>query len=138
MDAWLKTHVAKILPTVGALFYAGGDTEQLAGNREALRLMVRAMREGLQVLRASHIPITPSNHRVLQWLPERLLVFLMKKLVGTDTMAIKIGHAEHARPEFQLLARELRALNATPQIPTPALDRLLEGLGAPPDPIAAD
>jgi len=64
MDAWLKTHVAKILPTGGALFYAGGQVEQLATNREALQLMVRGMREGLEVLRANDIPITPSNHRV--------------------------------------------------------------------------
>lgn len=64
MDAWLKTHVAKILPTAGALFHAGGHAGQLATNREAAWLMVRAMREGLEVLRADDIPITPSNHRV--------------------------------------------------------------------------
>jgi 2-dehydropantoate 2-reductase len=125
MDAWLKTHVAKILPTAGALFYAGG-LEQLAENREALRLMVRGMREGLDVLRANDIPITPVNHKAIRWLPESLLVFAMKRMLGVDTMEIKIGHAEHARRELQLLATELRALNATTRVPTPALDRLLD------------
>jgi 2-dehydropantoate 2-reductase len=128
MDAWLKTHVAKILPTAGALFYAGGHAGQLATNHEALRLMVRAIREGLEVLRANDIPITPSNHRVLLWLPESLIVFIMQRMVGGETMAIKIGHAEHARRELQLLAREFRALNAATRLPTPAMDRLFEHL----------
>ena len=70
IDAWLKTHVAKILPSVCALFQAGGRPEQLAADDEALRLMVRAIREGFQVLRANGVPITPRNHRVLEWLPE--------------------------------------------------------------------
>ena len=125
MDAWLKTHVAKILPTAGALFYAGG-LEQLATHGEALGLMVRAIREGLAVLRANDIPITPSNHRVLQWLPESLIVFLMKRMFRSETMAIKVGHAEHARRELQLLAAEFRALNEATRIPTPSMDRLLE------------
>ena len=128
MDAWLKTHVAKILPTGGALFYAGGEAEQLAANKDALGLMVRAMREGLRILRANGIPITPSSHRVLLWLPEALIVFLMQRLFGGKTMAIKIGHAPHARRELALLAREFLALNAQTQLPTPALDRLLEQL----------
>ena len=132
MDAWLKTHVAKILPTGGALFYAGGRTEQLASNHEALRLMVRAIREGLEVLRANGIPITPSNHSVLLWLPESLIVFIMKRLFRGETVAIKIGHAEHARNELQRLAEEFRALNAATRLPTPAMDQLFEYLGPSP------
>ena len=128
MDAWLKTHVAKILATAGALNYAGGHAEQLATNREALRLMVRAIREGLEVLRANDIPITPSNHRVLQWLPESLIVFIMKRMFSSETMAIKVGHAEHAHRELQLLAQEFRALNVATRLPTPTMDRLSEHL----------
>jgi len=128
MDAWLKTHVAKILPTGGALFYAGGDVEQLATNHEAIRLMVRAIREGLEILHANDIPITPSNHRVLQWLPEWLIVFIMKRMFSGETMTIKMGHAKHAHREFQQLTQEFRALNAAARLPTPAMDRLFEHL----------
>ena len=130
MDAWLKTHVAKILPTAGALFYAGGHAAQLATNHEALRLMVRAIREGLEVLRANDIPITPSNHRVLQWLPESLIVFIMKRMFRGETMSIKVGHAEHAHRELRLLAQEFRALNAATRLPTPAIDRLFEHIAS--------
>jgi 2-dehydropantoate 2-reductase len=128
MDAWLKTHVAKILPTGGALSYAGGHAEQLATNREALRLLVRGIREGLEVLRANDIPIIPSNHRVLLWLPESLIVFAMRRMFSGKTMAIKVGHAQHAHQELRLLAREFRALNAATRLPTPAMDQLFEHL----------
>ena len=90
--------------------------------------MVRAIREGLDVLRANDIPITPSNHRVLRWLPESLIVFIMKRMFSSETMAIKVGHVEHAHRELQLLAEEFRALNAGTRLPTPAMDRLFEHL----------
>ena len=126
MDAWLKTHAAKILPTGGALFFAGGRPEEIAANDQAIRLMVRAMRESFEVLRANKVPITPSNHRVLLWLPEPIIVFLMKRMFGGATMSIKIGHAAHAHCELELLAEEFRALNAATQLPTPAMDQLFE------------
>jgi 2-dehydropantoate 2-reductase len=131
MDAWLKTHVAKIVPTAGALFYAGGQIGHLVSNDEAVRLMVRAIREGFEVLRANDIPITPPNHRVLRWLPEWLIVFLMKRMFSSATMGIKVGHAADARHEFQVLAREFEALNAATKLPTPAMDRLNEALASP-------
>jgi 2-dehydropantoate 2-reductase len=128
MDAWLKTHVAKIVPTAGALLCAGGHIELLVRNHEAVQLMVRGMREGLRVLRANDIPITPSNHRVLQWLPESLIVFLMKRMFSSETMSIKVGHTLDARLEFQALAHEFEGLNVATGLPTPAMDRLNECL----------
>ena len=128
MDAWLKTHAAKILPTAGALFYAGGTLEELIANNEAIRLLVRAMRECLNVLIANDVPITPSNHRVLRWLPETLVVFIMKRMLAVKTMAIKLGHAHHARQELRALTSAFQAMNATTQVPTPAMDVLCAGL----------
>ena len=128
MDAWLKTHAAKILPTAGALFYAGGELEQLAANEAAIQLMVSAMRECLDVLAANNIPITPPNHRVLRWLPEPLIVYIMKRMLAAKTMAIKIGHAKHARHELEALRQAFEALNAEARLPTPAMDLLHTGL----------
>ena len=98
-------------------------------NHEALRLMVRVILEGFGVLRANGIPITPPNHRVLLWLPEPVIVFLMKRMFSGETIAIKVGHVEHAHRELQLLAEEFRSLNAATRLPTPAMDRLFEHLG---------
>jgi 2-dehydropantoate 2-reductase len=58
MDAWLKTHVAEISPTVNVLFMAGSDIDGLKHNRKALVLMFRAIREGHRVLSALGIPIS--------------------------------------------------------------------------------
>jgi len=122
IDAWLKTHVAKILPSVCALFQAGGRPEQLAADDEALRLMSRAIREGFQVLRAIGVPITPRNHRVLEWLPESVLLFAMRRMVSAETAATKFGHAEQGRAEWILLRDEFRQLIAQTGIPTPSID----------------
>lgn len=122
IDAWLKTHVAKILPSVCALFQAGGRPEQLAADDEALRLMSRAIREGFQVLRAIGVPITPRNHRVFEWLPESVLLFAMRRMLGAETAATKFGHAEQGRAEWMLLADEFRQLIAQAGIPTPSID----------------
>ncbi|MEO0686495.1 MAG: 2-dehydropantoate 2-reductase N-terminal domain-containing protein, partial [Cyanobacteria bacterium J06649_11] len=61
IDAWQKTHVALISPIANAIYMAGGDNYQLAQISEALHLMVHAMGEGFQVLRAIGIPITPAK-----------------------------------------------------------------------------
>lgn len=136
MDAWLKTHVAKISPTANALYMADGDPHRLARTRDALVLMVRAMREGFRVLSAHGIPITPANQRILQWLPEPLLLAIMRRFVSSDEMSIKIGHATEARNEMQTIADEFRALAAATSIATPATDRLYQHLEPAKSPIA--
>lgn len=126
MDAWLKTHVAEIIPTANALFMAGGDPDRLAQNREALVLMLRSIREGYRVLRAHGIPITPGNHRIFEWLPEWLLLAVARQQVAGKEAAIKVGHARQARAELKLLADEFQALASGTSVPTPATDQLNE------------
>ncbi len=124
MDAWLKTHVAKISPTANALYMAGGDHRRLARTRDALVLMLRAIREGYSVLSAQGIPITPANHRIFRWLPEPLLLVIMRRMIGSDEMSVKIGHADGARDEMKTIADEFRKLSASTSVSTPATDRL--------------
>ncbi len=124
IDAWLKTHAAEISPTANALYMAGGDVRRLARTRDALLLMLRAIREGYRVLAEHGIPVTPKSHRIFQWLPEPLLLVLMRRRVESDATSIKIGHALGARSEMKTIADELRALAETTSAPTPAIDRL--------------
>jgi len=128
MDAWLKTHAAEILPTAGALYRAGGDPARLASDTEALGLMLRSIREGYRVLRANHVPITPAKHRLFEWLPEALLMPIMKGRMRSETAAIKSGHADQAREEMLLLATEFRALIDGSEIATPSIDALFRHL----------
>jgi 2-dehydropantoate 2-reductase len=136
MDAWLKTHVAEISPTANALYMAAGDPHRLARTRDALLLMLRAIREGYRVLREHGIPITPTNHRIFQWLPEPTLLALMRRMVESDTTTIKIGHALGARKEMKLIADEFRALAKKTSVPTPAMDHLYQYVDPQVEPIA--
>lgn len=125
MDAWLKTHVAEVCPAALAIYMAGGDNYRLAHTRDGLALLVRAIREGYRVLRALDVPITPANHQIFDWIPEPILVALMRRLLNTKTAEIEIaGHANAARDEFKQLADEFKALARTTSVPTPAMDRL--------------
>ena len=130
MDAWLKTHAAEILPTANALYMAAVDAERLARTRDAIVLMLRSIREGYRVLSALDIPITPANHRLFQWLPEPLLIAIMKRMLGSDTTSIKIGHVDQARDEMKALSRELNALRTTAKVPTPSTEILNRYLDA--------
>ena len=128
MAAWLETHVAEISPTANALYSAAGDAARLARTRDARVLMLRAIREGYSVLSALGIPITPKNHRLFQWLPEPILLGVMKRMLEADTTNLKIGHALGARKEMKTIADEFRALVERASIATPAMDRLYRHL----------
>ena len=130
IDAWLKTHVAKVLPTLCALHRADLDPLRLADDDESLDLLVRSMREGLEVLEANGIPIRPHNHRVIGWLPPRLMRWVMRRLFRAESMEIKMGHASGSAGEWRLIMEEFRALIDRAGIPTPATDILLRELSA--------
>jgi len=125
MDAWLKTHVVKVSPVANALYMAGGDNHQLARRRDALVLMVKAMREGFRVLRALDIPILPSKLKIVEWMPEPIVIFLMRLMIDSKEAEITMaGHANVAREEMRQLADEFRILARATSVPTPAMDRL--------------
>ena len=128
IDPWLKTHVAKVLPTFLALARAGFDPQRLADDDETLALLCRSMREGVRVLEAKGIPITPANHRVLGWLPSRLLRWLLRRMLRSKSTAIKLGHAAGGQAEWRLIAQEFRALIDQAGIATPATNELYRAL----------
>lgn len=125
MAAWLKTHVALVSPIANALYLAAGDNYRLAHTRDGVVLMVRAIREGLRVLHALDVPITPARYRSLEWIPEPLLVAVMQRILDTSRAELIMArHANAARDEMQHLADEFRTLVHQAGVPTPALDRL--------------
>ena len=124
MDAWLKTHAAEIAPTAGALYMAECDIGQLKRNRKILVTMIRAIREGHRVLSALGIQITPSSHKIFRWIPEFLMVSVIRRKLDNDAWNIKIGHATAAREEMKAIANELRELASQSGIATPAIDQL--------------
>jgi 2-dehydropantoate 2-reductase len=127
MEAWLKTHVALVGPVAWALYAAAGDNRRLARTPDGLVLLARAVREGFAVLRASHVPITPARLRVLEWLPEPVLVRLLAwGMRGRGAEVFLAAHANAIRDEMAQLAVELAAMARAAGISTPAMDRLAQ------------
>ena len=125
IDAWLKTHVALVSPIANALYLADGDNYRLAKTRDGVVLMVRAIREGLKVLEASNIPITPAKYRYIRLVPEPILVSMMQKGFATQRAELVMArHANAARDEMGLLAAEFKQLAVQSGVPTPSMDLL--------------
>jgi 2-dehydropantoate 2-reductase len=126
MDAWLKYHVALLMPSLAAAFYACGmDRIRLADTRDALVLTLRACWEGFRVLQALGYPITPPAVRIFAWIPEPLLVAILQRRLRHPLIEVTLAkHARVVRDEVQLLADEFIALARQTTVPTPAIDRL--------------
>ena len=126
MDAWLKCHVALLMPGLApALYMCKTDNFRMARTRDAIVLTIRAIREGLQVMRALGIPITPNNLKRFQWIPEPLLVFFFRKRLTSELFeTAMVGHANAAQDEVHHLTDEFSALARQTDVPIPAIKRL--------------
>jgi 2-dehydropantoate 2-reductase len=131
MDAWLKYHVALLFPSLApALRMCGTNNYRMARTRDAIVLAVRAIREGFAVLRSLGLRPTPRKLRLLQWLPEPVLVAYLRRLLSNELMETAlIKHAEAARDEVLHLAEEFDRLAASSPVATPTIDRLRPRLG---------
>ena len=129
IDAWLKTHVAFVIPLVCALYTCDTDIYLLAENKDALKLFIHGFKEALVALDKLNIPILHNRMRKIGKIPEWLLLFLMKKRFKTELAKIAIeGHARVARDEMSYLGKELKDLIDLSGISTPNLDKLFSYL----------
>ncbi len=127
IDAWLKTHVALLMPSLApAMRAAGRNNIRMAHTRDLIVLTIRAIREGFDVLRALGIPITPIRVLVLfGWIPEPILAWgFQKRLVDPRIRIAMLEHAQAAQDEIKHLADEFLDLKRQTAVPTPAIDRL--------------
>jgi ketopantoate reductase len=126
MDAWLKYHVALLMPSLAAALYAAGtDNYRFGRTRDLVVLSVRAIREGFRVLQTLGYPVTPSKYRMFQWIPEPILVLMLQRRLANEMMEVALTkHANAARDEMRHLTDEFLALARTTAVPTPAIDRL--------------
>jgi ketopantoate reductase len=126
IDAWLKTHVALLMPSLApAMRAAGRDNVRMAHTRDAIVLAIRAIREGFRVLRKLGYPIVPSSTWVFRRLPEPILVWGFRKQLPDPRMrTAMLEHADAAQDEISYLAEEFYALARRSGVPTPAMDGL--------------
>lgn len=125
MDAWLKSHAVLISAAGNALLMAGCDNLRLAHTPDGLILVIRAIREGLNVLRATGIQIEPARLKFIELLPEPLLVEASRRAFKTPFAELSwASYARVGRDELQWLADEFAALAARASVPTPAMSQL--------------
>ncbi|MDD9941696.1 MAG: hypothetical protein OXU20_11690 [Myxococcales bacterium] len=134
IDAWLKGHVALVVPILLGLRRHDLDNRALAEDRATLRLMAMAIREGLTVLKELGHPITPLRLKTISWLPVSVTASIFGKILASEFANVAFaGHAATAADEFRLLGEEFQALVAKSGRPTPSL----LALSSPPEAAAA-
>lgn len=125
IQAWLKTHVALVIPMALGIYMCAGDNYRLARTRDAQVLVVRAIREGFSALRARGITITPAYLGRIMRLPEPLLVAFLGRMFNTQFAEVGLaGHANAARDEMGHLAGGLWELVQGSGVEAPALRSL--------------
>jgi 2-dehydropantoate 2-reductase len=108
MGAWLTTHAAFEVP-LGQAVHAAGGPVALAGDPDAVRAMIRRMRQNLAAMAT---PPVPRGFAALQTLPEGLLVAMLRRFLRSPTAAYSgLGRASPAAAaELERLSEQLRAL----------------------------
>jgi 2-dehydropantoate 2-reductase len=123
---YLATHAALVAPVGHLLVQHGCDTYALARSTVDLRLLVDAMRETLDVLRATGFKIIPSGTNIIRIIPRFVLVAAMRSLFSTKFAEVGAGwHCSQAPDEMRQLGIELMALVEKSRLPAPAIRELL-------------
>jgi 2-dehydropantoate 2-reductase len=127
IDAWLKCHLAFVLPIAGAIYGANADNYRLARTAGLLRLAHRGLKEAFQVIKKLGYPIMPRKMRLITRLPEWLAIRVYSKRFATEEAEIALaGHARSAQSEMKYIFEEFKELMKQANIPTPHLDYLLK------------
>jgi 2-dehydropantoate 2-reductase len=125
VEAYQKTHAAGLPAFAGAVYMCGGDVRRLAHTPEAMKLFVRSYREALRALEAVGIPLSPSAVRLVEWIPEPLLLLGLRRFFDTELAVVGgEGHANASPDEMKEIADEMRAILRRAGQPTPASDVL--------------
>ena len=126
IDGWLRYHVGLVSPLVGALYKHDCDNYKAARDKETLRALVRAAREGGRVLRAHGFrKRQPFDFNLFYWLPEFITMKAVKGLLKSRFAEVAFAmHAKAARDEMKDLARDFQELTARTSVDTPNIDTL--------------
>jgi len=122
---YLATHAANVALFAHLLIKHGCDTYALARSKADLRLLVDALREVLDVLRATGFKIVPSSANMVRIIPRFVLVAALRPLLSTKFAEVGAGwHCSQAPDEMRQLGMEPMALVEKSSLPVPAIRKL--------------
>jgi len=121
----LATHAALVAPFAHLLIKHGCDTYALARSTADLRLLVDALRETLDVLRATGFKVVPSTLNMVSIIPSFVLVAALRPFLSTKFAEVGAGwHCSQAPDEMRQLGIELIALADKSGLPALAIRKL--------------
>jgi len=111
IDAWLKCHLATILPLADGIYGAATDNYRIARTPGLMRVVARAIKESLHAIAQLGYPLLPKQLSKITLLPAGLLAWMFRKRFATIESEIGLaGHARAARAEVQHLCEEFQLL----------------------------
>ncbi len=121
----LATHAAFVAPFAHLLIQHGCDTYAMARSTADLRLLVDALRETLEVLRATGVKIIPSRTKIVKTIPRFVWVAALRILLATKFAEVGgAWHCSQAPDEMHQLGLELMALVEKSGLPAPAIRKV--------------
>lgn len=125
IDAWLKQHLAIVVPVCLSIHWAKGDLRRLASDDAMLDLSLDAIRECIAALEAGGFHLDPPADGGLLARPNSRIRPFLKLIYRTPAGRLMAGdHAMRAITEMAELARELDALIERSGREAPAYRRL--------------
>ncbi len=126
MDAWLRHHVALLMPAFAPALYAAEISMKRMGRTRDLNVLaVRGMKEAIRGLKKAGVPISPGAFKIVFLFPEPLLVHLVSRMMKAEKNRASIeGHPKNAREELRYLTEELLRFLKRKGISTPVCDSL--------------
>jgi 2-dehydropantoate 2-reductase len=121
MEAWLQRHAVFITAIAGALYESGCDARLLAQNSEAVRRLIRGVREGWAAQDRKGVGAAPLALRtIICWVPLRLSAIYWSRLLASTRGDLYFArHTRHAPAEMDSLAEDVRSSlceNNAPQL----------------------
>ncbi len=126
MDAWLKTHIAKVSPLANLYYMLKSRGVSLEENSEEMDIAVKGVQESIKVLKHLGYPIIPSSFEA-QVSDPAILRKVILRMFNWEWFEVALkGHVEYAVDEMQYLADEFQLLIEKSGLSTPHIHQLYE------------
>ncbi len=126
IDGWLKYHAAFVIPIGYSLYRHDWDNHALAGDKESIRLYIRACKESGDVLKElGYTKRQPFRFNLFYWMPEFVTTKIFQGMFSSKFA--EIGFSSHGRAAFdemKELIKEFQTLIDKTSVKTPSIDKL--------------
>lgn len=127
MQDWLIIHAVFISCIAASIVNEGGDSVALGRNKNSVRRLVESVREGFKACQKLGIEVTPTNLKTIfitmpKWFS---VMYWQKALQGEMGTLAMAPHANSAKHEMKLLAKQTLKIVNSSGLPSPNINKLL-------------